>query len=64
MRFHASSDLEYRSGEYRLIWNIKGWSAWNYTKDKALICRDVRLPVAMEACEADKKHDAASIFNP
>lgn len=30
-----------------------GWSVWNYARQKACIVRDVRLPAAMEACEAD-----------
>lgn len=53
MIFHAISDLEYRSGEYRLIWNTFGWTAWNYTKTPACLIRDVRLPTAMEVCEKD-----------
>lgn len=53
MIFTADSSMSYRSGDYRIIWNTMGWSVWNYARQKACIVRDVRLPVAMEACEAD-----------
>lgn len=51
--WHADKPMTYRSGSYRLYWTTMGWSAWDFSKRKALLIRDVRLPEAMKACEDD-----------
>lgn len=55
MQFHAESQVSYRCGNYRVVWGVMGWTAWNYAKRAACLARDVRLAEAMEACEQDAK---------
>ena len=55
MQFYAESAQSYRSGDYRVVWGVFGWTAWNYAKRKACIARDVTLSHALAICEDDLK---------
>jgi hypothetical protein len=53
MEFHADSATTFSCGDYRVVWGIRGWAAYNYARRKAILIRDVRLGEALAVCQED-----------
>lgn len=53
MIFHAVGAMEYRCHPYAIHWTTRGYDAWNMSKRKACLGRELTIAEAMDACEQD-----------